>query len=112
MASVFVERASVDGGPAPERGTGPGTALKGTGAVEGGWSADPASALHAQLTGAAEQFGVGTRALAQALADLSQLVGLLILELGGHFVGSADPADHLWQTVIEDQSRRARRRER
>lgn len=60
-------------------------------------------ALHLQLAPMAERFGVGPRLLSQVLAQLAQLVGLLLLEFGGHFVGTADPADHLWAVTLEDQ---------
>lgn len=62
--------------------------------------------LHAQLAAPAAQFGVSPVQLGRALAKISQLVGLLILELGGHFVGTADPADHLWDHVVATQPRR------
>lgn len=64
------------------------------------------SALREQLAAPAAEFGVSAERLAHALADVSQLVGALILELGGHFVGTADPADHLWGHILTAQSRR------
>lgn len=62
--------------------------------------------LHAQLSAPAAQFGVSPAQLGRALAEVSQLVGVLVLELGGHFVGTADPADHLWDHVVTAQTRR------
>ena len=42
-------------------------------------------------------------AAAAVLAELAALVGFLTLEIGGHFVGTADPADHLWGAVVARQ---------
>ncbi|GFZ93133.1 TetR/AcrR family transcriptional regulator [Nesterenkonia alkaliphila] len=64
------------------------------------------ASLHAQLAGPARDFGVSPAQLGQALAETSQLVGALVLELGGHFVGTADPADHLWNQILEAQQQR------
>lgn len=60
-------------------------------------------ALREQLREPAEEFTLGPDRLAHAFTDIAQLIGLLILELGGHFVGSADPADLLWAHVVEGQ---------
>jgi AcrR family transcriptional regulator len=40
---------------------------------------------------------------AAVLAELAALVGMLTLELAGHFVGSADPADHLVEALLDRQ---------
>lgn len=40
---------------------------------------------------------------AAVLAELAALVGFVGLELGGHFVGTADPADHLYAALVERQ---------
>ncbi|NLS09476.1 TetR/AcrR family transcriptional regulator [Nesterenkonia sp. MY13] len=69
---------------------------------EAGPPADPT--LRKQLTAPAADFGVSADGLAHALAEVSQLVGALILELGGHFVGTADPADQLWDHILTRQS--------
>ena len=61
------------------------------------------TALIAQLEAPSAQLGTDPETLAATLADLSQLVGLLLLEAGGHFVGTADPADHLWDAVVARQ---------
>ncbi len=39
------------------------------------------------------------------LSELATLVGLISLELAGHFVGTADPADHLYDATVERQLR-------
>lgn len=40
---------------------------------------------------------------AAVLAELAALIGLVSLELAGHFVGSADPTDHLFTALVERQ---------
>lgn len=40
---------------------------------------------------------------AAVLAELAALVGFVNLELAGHFVGTADPADHLYAALVERQ---------
>ncbi|WP_420111965.1 TetR/AcrR family transcriptional regulator [Pseudactinotalea sp.] len=40
---------------------------------------------------------------AAVIAELGAFVGLLTLELAGHLVGSADPADHLWNALLTRQ---------
>lgn len=42
---------------------------------------------------------------AAVLAELAALVGLVSLELAGHLVGTADPADHLFAALVERQVR-------
>lgn len=37
------------------------------------------------------------------LAELAALIGVVGLELSGHLVGSADPADHLFEALVERQ---------
>ncbi|MDO5661113.1 MAG: WHG domain-containing protein [Brachybacterium sp.] len=71
--------------------------------TEGEERAIEASPLHRQLAPSAADLGVSPARLASVLADLAQLIGLLLLELGGHFVGTADPADHLWRRVVDAQ---------
>lgn len=61
------------------------------------------AALPTQLLTPAAQLDTDPVILAVVLADLAQLVGLLLLEAGGHFVGTADPADHLWDAVVARQ---------
>ena len=63
--------------------------------------------LTEQLTGAAAAAGSDPRALAWTLASLSHLVGHLMLELGGHFVGTAAPADDLWTWIVAGQQAHA-----
>ena len=40
---------------------------------------------------------------AAVLAELAALIGIITLELSGHFVGSADPADHLFDALLTRQ---------
>lgn len=40
---------------------------------------------------------------AAVLAELAALIGFITLEIGGHFVGTADPADHLFAALIARQ---------
>ncbi|NLG55339.1 MAG: TetR/AcrR family transcriptional regulator [Rhodococcus sp.] len=61
--------------------------------------------LASQLDGVATAFDVPPSQLAQMLSNLAQLTGFLVLELGGHFVGTADPADLLWDHVVAGQTR-------
>lgn len=62
-----------------------------------------APALVAQLAPMASQSGVDASGAAAVLAALAALVGLISLELAGHFVGTADPADHLYAAVVARQ---------
>lgn len=73
--------------------------LRAAGEDPGGATAE----LESQLVDPAAQLGVDPGVLARVLADLAQLVGLLTLELGGHLVGTADPADALWDAVLARQ---------
>ena len=54
-----------------------------------------------QLTGLAP--GADPSGVAAVLAELAGLVGMLTLELSGHFVGSADPADYLYEALLDRQ---------
>ena len=59
----------------------------------------------------ADQFGaLGTTfpdadgaGLAAVLAELATLIGFISLELSGHFVGTADPADALYEALLSRQ---------
>ena len=53
------------------------------------------------VTEAAE--GVTAEGGAAVLAELAALIGLVTLELGGHLVGSADPADRLMDALLARQ---------
>ena len=44
--------------------------------------------------------------LARAVAAWAELVGLVVLELGGHFVGGFEPADALFDAAVRDQADR------
>lgn len=61
--------------------------------------------LVGQLAGPAAEFGVDPSGMAAVLAEVAALVGLVGLELSGHFVGSADPADELFAALVERQVR-------
>lgn len=47
--------------------------------------------------------GAEASGAAAVLAELAALVGVLTLELAGHFVGTADPADHLFDALLTRQ---------
>jgi AcrR family transcriptional regulator len=47
--------------------------------------------------------GVTPSGAAAVLAELAALVGFITLELAGHFVGTADPADELFEHLIARQ---------
>lgn len=72
-------------------------------------AAVPASArladddLDAQLAAPAESAGVLPGTLAWLLGAVAQLVGILLLDAGGHFVGTADPVEPLWRAVVDAQ---------
>jgi hypothetical protein len=44
--------------------------------------------------------------LARATAAWAEIVGLVVLELGGHFVGGFEPADELFEAAVADQADR------
>lgn len=60
-------------------------------------------ALTRQMTDVAEASGATGEAAAAVIAELAALVGIVTLELGGHLVGSADPADGLFAALLERQ---------
>ena len=60
-------------------------------------------ALGGQMSTIAEVAGTSGVAAAAVIAELAALVGIVTLELGGHLVGSADPADHLFAALLERQ---------
>lgn len=47
--------------------------------------------------------GLQRSVAAAVLAELAALVGVVSLELSGHLVGSADPADHLYDALVQRQ---------
>ncbi|GMA41671.1 WHG domain-containing protein [Mobilicoccus caccae] len=49
--------------------------------------------------------GANPAGAAAVLAELAALVGFVGLELAGHFVGTAEPADALFEAVIRRQER-------
>ena len=61
--------------------------------------------LERQLASPADEFGVSASGLAAVLAELAALVGIVSLDLAGHLVGTADPADHLFAALVERQIR-------
>lgn len=53
--------------------------------------------------GAVAGDGADPSGFAAVLAELAALVGFVGLELAGHFVGTADPADPLYDALVERQ---------
>ena len=72
----------------------------------GGGPAAPRGALGRQLDGAAAGLGLEVdRARMLALtAAFARLIGLLTLELNGHFVGGFEPADSLYATLVAQEA--------
>ena len=60
-------------------------------------------ALRAQMADVAGAAGLDPSGVAATLAELAALVGFVNLELSGHFVGTADPADRLFDALIRRQ---------
>ena len=60
-------------------------------------------ALVTQLAAPAGEFAADPSGMAAVLAELAALIGVVGLELSGHLVGSADPADHLFEALVERQ---------
>lgn len=60
-------------------------------------------ALTRQMADVADVAGTTGEAAAAVVAELAALVGLVTLELGGHLVGSADPADRLFAALLDRQ---------
>lgn len=58
-----------------------------------------------QLAGPAADAQAHPAGYAAVLAELAALVGFVGLELAGHFVGTADPADALYAALVERQVR-------
>ena len=56
-----------------------------------------------QLEGPAADLDAEPARLGAVLAELAALVGVVSLELAGHLVGTADPADHLFAALVERQ---------
>ena len=59
--------------------------------------------LTSQLADAATEFETAPSVLAAVLAELAAVMGLVSLELSGHLVGTADPADHLFEALVARQ---------
>jgi len=59
--------------------------------------------LESQLAASAGGFGVSPSGLGAVIAELAALVGVVSLELAGHLVGTADPADHLFAAIVDRQ---------
>lgn len=60
-------------------------------------------ALVEQMSALAQGSGASGAATAAVIAELAALVGVISLELAGHLVGTADPADHLFAALLERQ---------
>ncbi|GAA8844932.1 hypothetical protein DUHN55_14590 [Helicobacter pylori] len=63
----------------------------------------PRPALTRQMADVAEVSGATGEAAAAVIAELAALVGIVTLELGGHLVGSADPADGIFAALLDRQ---------
>lgn len=57
-----------------------------------------------QLAGLAEPLGADPSGAAAVVAELAALVGFITLELGGHFVGVAEPAEPLFRALVARQA--------
>ncbi|MFZ5847100.1 TetR/AcrR family transcriptional regulator [Nocardioides pakistanensis] len=66
----------------------------------------PRGALGPQLDASAEGLGldVDRRSMLALTAAFARLIGLLTLELNGHFVGGFDPADALYAALVEQEA--------
>ena len=62
--------------------------------------------LRGQLVGVAEglELTVEEPAVLALLAGLARMIGIIGLELGGHFVGAFEPADDLFAAVVEREA--------
>lgn len=61
-------------------------------------------ALEAQVEPLARPLGLSPGEAASTLGFLSQLVGSILLELGGHFVGTVSPADVYYRWLVATQT--------
>jgi AcrR family transcriptional regulator len=70
--------------------------------------APPGAVLARQLTAVAVGLGVDVppALLARAVGAWSEVIGLVVLELGGHFVGGFEPADELFDDAVRAQAGR------
>ena|SRR5690625_1317890 len=80
----------------------PARAANGSGG-EGADLRELAEPLHGQARAMAEAVGeeLESATIARIAGAMSQLLGLLTLELGGHFVGTFEPADALYEHTVE-----------
>lgn len=71
-----------------------------------GGPAVPRGPLGPQLDAAAEGLGldVDRQRMLALTAAFARLIGLLTLELNGHFVGGFEPADALYATLVDQES--------
>lgn len=62
--------------------------------------------LRSQLTVASDalDLDVGEAVMLAVAGSFARVIGLVNLELGGHFVGSFEPADHLYATLIDREA--------
>jgi AcrR family transcriptional regulator len=62
--------------------------------------------LHEQLkiTSTALELGVDEPTMLAVVGAFSRIVGLITLELGGHFVGTFEPADQLYVAIVEREA--------
>ena len=68
----------------------------------------PGVVLARQLRDVADGLGVDVppALLALAVGAWSEVIGLVVLELGGHFVGGFEPADSLFDAAVREQAGR------
>lgn len=59
--------------------------------------------LRAQLA-LVEGPGVTSSGAAAVLAELAAMVGFISMELAGHFVGTVDPSDALFEAMVARQA--------
>ncbi|QGN33969.1 TetR/AcrR family transcriptional regulator [Microlunatus sp. Gsoil 973] len=63
--------------------------------------------LRGQLTTAATglELDVDEPTMLAAISAFSRIIGVITLELGGHFVGTFEPADHLYAALVEREAK-------
>lgn len=68
----------------------------------------PGRVLAQQLGAVAAGLGIDVppALLARAVGAWSEVIGLVVLELGGHFAGGFEPADALFDAAVRDQAER------
>ncbi|CAM3282776.1 TetR/AcrR family transcriptional regulator [Nocardioides dubius] len=62
------------------------------------------TALSRQVGPIAGALDLNPSGTAAVIAEIAALVGMLTAEIAGHFVGTADPADHLFEAFLRRQT--------